>query len=227
MPPVRQTWTGHWGGGGKWQGEKARDQGRTASACHCPTLSSNSPVLLMLLTKRKLIWTPGKTVEPRTHLCPFKKKRHQRRALFQQGGEEDRVWEGRFWWVSVEGSTVSAIRWEGTEDTVEYACPAMMTRWLRHHCACLRPPLVLPPQDTSKREEGDGGWGGASAVSCSLIISLAQWRCFLPKSLPAHPWARDPGELLISEAMENGPRHTLQIGSDCLGVKRWELHEAC
>lgn len=24
---------------------------------------------------------------------------------------------------------------------------------------------------------------------------------------------------MISEVMENGPRHTLQIGSDCLGVK--------
>lgn len=27
------------------------------------------------------------------------------------------------------------------------------------------------------------------------------------------------GGLLISEVMENGPRHTLQIGSDCLGVR--------
>lgn len=27
------------------------------------------------------------------------------------------------------------------------------------------------------------------------------------------------GELLISEVMENSPRHTLQIGSDCLGAK--------
>ncbi|KAI4803820.1 hypothetical protein KUCAC02_025468, partial [Chaenocephalus aceratus] len=27
------------------------------------------------------------------------------------------------------------------------------------------------------------------------------------------------GGLLISEVMENGPRHTPQIGSDCLGVK--------
>lgn len=58
----------------------------TASACHCPTLSSNSPVLLMLLPERKLIWMHGKTAEPRTHLCPLKKKRHQQRALFQQDG---------------------------------------------------------------------------------------------------------------------------------------------
>lgn len=57
--------------GGKWQEKKARDQGVTASACHCPTLSSNSPVLLML-PRRKLIWMPGKTAEPRTHLCPLK-----------------------------------------------------------------------------------------------------------------------------------------------------------
>ena len=71
---------------GKWQGKKARDQGMTASACHCPILSSNSPVLLMLLPRRKLIWTHGKTAEPRTHLCPLKKKRHQWRALFQQEG---------------------------------------------------------------------------------------------------------------------------------------------
>lgn len=77
---------------GKWQGKKARDQGMTASACHCPTLSSNSPVLLMLLPRRKLIWTPGKTAEPSTHLCPLKKKRHQRRELFQQerGGHGQR-----------------------------------------------------------------------------------------------------------------------------------------
>lgn len=47
---------------------------------------------------------------------------------------------------------MSGIRWEGTEDTVECACPAMMTRWLSHHCATGLPlafllpslPLVLP-----------------------------------------------------------------------------------
>lgn len=50
----------------------------TVSACHCPTLSSNSPVLLMLLPKRKLIWMPGKTAEPRTHLCPLKKKKKEK-----------------------------------------------------------------------------------------------------------------------------------------------------
>lgn len=86
--------------GGKWQEKKARDQGMTASACHCPTPSSNSPVLLMLLTRRKLIWTPEKTAEPRTHLCPLKEKRHQQRALFQQGlgtGAKQRGFDGFQW----------------------------------------------------------------------------------------------------------------------------------
>lgn len=180
--------------GGKWQGKKARDQGMTASACHCPTLSSNSPVLLMLLPRRKLIWTPGKTAEPRTRLCPLKKKRHQRRALFQQeGGQGPR--EG-FWWISAEGNTVSGIRWEGTEDTVECACPAMMTRWLSHHCATGLPLLSssppspwYPPQDTSEVEgsfEGRGRGGrGALAVSRRLIFSLAHCRFFhyMPHSL--------------------------------------------
>lgn len=31
---------------------------------------------------------------------------------------------------------------------------------------------------------------------------------------------------MISEVMENGPRHTLQIGSDCPGAKGGELHGA-
>lgn len=55
---------------------------------------------------------------------------------------------------------MSGIRWEGTEDTVEYACPAMMTRWLSHHCACSPPiPTPHPLQDFRKKEEGDSGVG--------------------------------------------------------------------
>lgn len=146
--------------GGKWQGKKARDQGMTASACHCPTLSSNSPVLLMLLPRRKLIWTPGKTAEPGTHLCPLKKKRDQRRALFQQGGGQGP--RERFWWISVEVNRVSEIRWEGTEDMVEYACPAMMTRWLSYHCATGLPPAFmlasLPPGSPPRLPAGHQ-WG--------------------------------------------------------------------
>lgn len=165
--------------GGEWQGKKARDQCVTASACHWPTLSSNSPVLLMLLPRRKLIWMPGKTAEPRTHLCPLKKrkKRHQWRALLQQGGQGLR--EG-FWWISVQGTTLSGIRWEGTEDTVECACPTMMTRWLSHHCAtglplCLltpQPPPCTPPQDTSEVEgsvEGRGRWEKRSTRCLAAI----------------------------------------------------------
>lgn len=60
--------------GGKSQEKKPRDQGVTASACHCPTLSSNSPVLLML-PRRKLIWMPRKTAEPPSLLLKKKKKR--------------------------------------------------------------------------------------------------------------------------------------------------------
>lgn len=60
------------------------------------------------------------------------------------------------------------IRWEGTEDTVECACPAMMTRWLRHHCATGLPSLSFSPaspgsspQDTGE-VEGTGRWGQRS-----------------------------------------------------------------
>lgn len=40
---------------------------------------------------------------------------------------------------------MSEIRWEGTEDMVEYACPAMMTRWLSYHCATGLPLLSCSP----------------------------------------------------------------------------------
>lgn len=66
---------------------------------------------------------------------------------------------------------MAGIRWEGTEDTVECACPAMMTRWLSHHCAAglplafflPLPPPGTPPQDTSEVEgsaEGRERWAG-------------------------------------------------------------------
>ena len=153
--------------GGKWQGKKARDQGMAASACHCPTLSSNSPVLLVLLPRRKLIWMPRKAAEPRTHLCPLKKNRHQRRALFQQGMEGGR---GGGWWISVEGNTVSGIRWEGTEDTVEYACPAMMTRWLSYHCAAGLPLLSFSPPSPWYSLSGHHGGRKEAGV---VVLQLA------------------------------------------------------
>lgn len=135
---------------------------------------------------------------------------------------------------------MSEIRWEGTEDMVEYACPAMMTRWLSYHCATGLPPAFMlaslppgsppiSPQDTSEveRRSKRGEKSGVLMVSCRLILSLAHCRFFhyMPLSLISPnlylliPGPALQGELLISEVMENSPRHTLQIGSDCLGAK--------
>lgn len=135
----------------------------------------------------------------------------------------------------MEGNTGSGIRWEGTEDTVECACPAMMTRWLSHHCATGLPlpspsplPPGSPPQDTSEVEGSSGGGGGRKVggwppfnllLGSLQILSQHAPLPLLPKSVSAHPWACFTGGPLISEVMENGPRHTLQIGSDCPGVK--------
>lgn len=63
---------------------------------------------------------------------------------------------------------MSRIRWEGTEDTVENACPAMMTRWLSHHCAAGLPllfPCWCSPSGYHRGkkgavEVGGGGPGG-------------------------------------------------------------------
>lgn len=101
-------------------------------------------------------------------------------------------------------------------------------------------PPSPPPQDSSEVEgksaegrEGRRG-GGAPTVSRRLISSLAHCRFFhyMPHSLfSPNLYLLIPGPavqgggrrrrrgLLISEVMENAPRHTLQIGSDCLRVK--------
>lgn len=142
-----------------------------------------------MLPRRKLIWSP------QTHRCFKKNKQNKttpaehthpsrggvttaakREVLMGISGERWRVWK----------------RMGGTEDTVECACPAMMTRCLSHHCAAGLPLPFLPcppppPPRSPPRPSGhqQSRREGVVAESCCLISSLADCSFFQeqPRSL--------------------------------------------
>ena len=119
----------------------------TASACHCPTLSSNSPVLLYVAAQTQINLDAWKDCGAQDSSLPFKKRKDTRGEHSSNkggGGGEAGAERGAFDGLQQRAIPASGIRWEGTEDTVECACPAMMTRWLSHHCASGLPLPLLP-----------------------------------------------------------------------------------
>lgn len=207
-----------------------------ASACQCPTLSSNSPVLLILLPRRKLIWTPAKTAEPRTHLCPLIKEKTPGEGILPAEG-----WGGRegFWVISVQGHSI----WDEMGGYRGYACLSCYDDKMAQPPLCRPPapllccrPLVLPPSG-HQRDQRDGGAGvfrgGHTAVSCRLIFSLAHWIFFhyMPHSLISpNLYLLIPGSAYRGALDQWGDgewpsSHTPnRIGLP--GSKRWEPHEA-
>lgn len=91
------------------------------------------------------------------------------------------------------------------------------------------PPPGTPPAGHKYKVEGSAGGRGRGRVgSFNLLLGSLQ-NLSLHGPLPSShhictcsslgPLYGGGGVLLISEVMENGACHTLQIGSDCLGVK--------